>query len=69
MLNSITVYLQKNAEGQVGMQVSQGNLAMNDEEYAAWGNDDEYVWEFAAKRLNLTILGDYVLPVVENEEI
>lgn len=54
-----------NSEGQIGIQVSQGNLPMNDEEYAVWGIDDNYVWEFAANKLNLTIVGDWVAPTIE----
>lgn len=42
--------------------VAQGNLTMSGEAYAAWGNDDEYAWEYAAKELNLTIIGDYIRP-------
>jgi hypothetical protein len=47
--------------------VAQGNLIMSGEAYAAWGNDDEYCWNWAASsdQLNLTIIGDYVPPVVE----
>jgi hypothetical protein len=47
--------------------VAQGNLTMSGEAYAAWGNDDEYAWDWAASssQLNLTITGDYVPPVVE----
>jgi hypothetical protein len=47
--------------------VAQGNLTMSGEAYAAWGNDDEYAWNWAAStdQLNLTIIGDYVPPVPE----
>jgi hypothetical protein len=47
--------------------VAQGNLTMSGEAYAAWGNDDEYAWDWAASsdQLNLTIIGDYVPPVPE----
>ena len=35
--------------------------------YLGWGNDDEYAWNWAAStdQLNLTIIGDYVPPVVK----
>ena len=48
--------------------VAQGNLTMSGEAYLGWGNDDEYAWNWAAStdQLNLTIIGDYVPPVVEN---
>jgi hypothetical protein len=47
--------------------VAQGNLVMSGDAYTAWGNDDEYAWDWAAApdQLNLTITGDYVAPVVE----
>ena len=45
--------------------VAQGNLTMSGEAYAAWGNDDEYAWDYIAAELNLTIIGDYVPPVPE----
>jgi len=47
--------------------VAQGNLTMSGDAYAAWGNDDEYCWNWAASsdQLNLTIIGDYVAPVPE----
>lgn len=46
------------------VMVSQGNLLMDGEAYQAWGNNDEYVWDWAAspEQLNLTIIGDYVPP-------
>lgn len=45
--------------------VAQGNLTMSGADYLAWGNDDEYAWDWAASpdQLNLTITGDYVPPV------
>jgi hypothetical protein len=47
--------------------VAQGNLTMSGDAYAAWGNDDEYAWDWAASsdQLNLTIIGDYIPPVPE----
>jgi hypothetical protein len=47
--------------------VAQGNLTMSGDAYAAWGNNDEYAWDWAAstEQLNLTIIGDYIPPVVE----
>ena len=47
--------------------VAQGNLTMSGADYLAWGNDDEYCWNWAASsdQLNLTIIGDYVPPVPE----
>ena len=45
--------------------LTQGNLNMIGEEYAKWGANDSYAWEFIATTLNLTIIGDYVPPVPE----
>jgi hypothetical protein len=48
---------------EAGIKVAEGNIVMEGDAYAAWGNDDEYAWDWAATTLNLTILGDYVPPV------
>jgi hypothetical protein len=32
------------------------NLSMSQEEYAAWGADDDYLYELLATRLGLTLL-------------
>jgi hypothetical protein len=45
--------------------LSSGQLNMVGEEYAKWGANDQYAWEFVATSLNLTIIGDYVPPVPE----
>ena len=47
-------------------QLAQGNLTMSGEDYVLW-KEDKYAWDFVAKELNLTITGDYVAPVVEEE--
>lgn len=46
-------------------KVAEGNITMEGAAYAGWGNDDEYAWNWAATTLNLTIVGDYVPPIVE----
>jgi len=38
-----------------GEQVAQGNIAMDNEEYQLWEQDD-VAWEFIADKLNLTII-------------
>ena len=61
---SATFYYQllsETAEGNVGLQVAQGNLNMTGEAYQEW-NQDEFAWEWVAAQLNLTITGDYVTP-------
>ena len=49
-------------DGNVGIQVAQGNLNMTGEAYAQW-EVDSYAWDWVAAELNLTITGDYVPPV------
>jgi hypothetical protein len=41
-----------------------GNLTMTGEAYTKW-TQDAYAWDYIAEQLNLTIIGDYVPPVVE----
>lgn len=53
----------KNEDGSMGEQVAQGNLDLAGEDYQLWGEDDNYVWEWSAGQLNLTIIGDFVPPV------
>ncbi len=50
----------------ISNQLSQGNLTMSGEAYAEW-QEDSYAWDWVAGQLNLTIIGDYVPPVVEEE--
>jgi hypothetical protein len=45
---------------------SEGNISLSGEDYQEWGNDDNYPYEWAAEQLNLTIIGDYIPPVVES---
>jgi hypothetical protein len=51
----------ENEDGNVGVQVRQGNLNMTGEVYAQW-EVDSYAWDWVASELNLTITGDYVAP-------
>ena len=44
--------------------VAQGNLTMTGEAYTQWTTDN-IAWDWIAEQLNLTIVGDYVAPVVE----
>ena len=50
-------------EGNLGQMVAQGNLNMGTEAYLAWGNNDDYAWDWVAEQLNLVITGNYVSPV------
>jgi len=49
------------AEGNVGMQLAQGNLTMTGEAYADW-TVDNYAWDWVTEQLNLVITGEYVPP-------
>ena len=42
-------------------QLAQGNLTMQGQDYDDWQTND-YAYEWVAKQLNLTIIGDYVKP-------
>lgn len=48
--------------------LTSGFLEMEGEEYEAWENDS-VAWDFVAGKLNLTITGDYVAPVIEEESV
>ncbi len=48
-------------DGNIGGQLTQGNLSMTGEAYAQW-SVDAYAWDWIAEQLNLTIIGDYVPP-------
>ena len=49
-------------DGNVGIQLAQGNLEMTGEAYADW-SVDSYAWDWIATQLNLTITGDYIKPI------
>jgi hypothetical protein len=42
----------------------EGELIMTGEAYTQW-TVDQYAWDWIAEQLNLTIIGDYVPPVIE----
>jgi hypothetical protein len=46
--------------------VAQGNLSMDTETYDQW-ELDSFAWDWIASQLNLTILGEWVDPVIEAE--
>jgi hypothetical protein len=50
--------------------LAQGNILMDGDDYQAWDNDD-IAWSFIAEKLNISVVGDYVDPVIEenNENI
>jgi hypothetical protein len=45
-------------------QLANGNLTLEGDDYQLW-NADIFAWDWIAEQLNLTIVGDYVPPVVE----
>jgi hypothetical protein len=55
-------------EGNVGQQLTQGNLSMTGEAYEDWAQDS-YAWDWIAGQLNLTITGDYIIPVKETTTV
>jgi rRNA maturation endonuclease Nob1 len=60
--NSATFYYSLLSDNM--QQLAQGNLYMSGEDYVAWQTND-YAYNWVAGQLNLTIVGDYVPPVVE----
>ena len=43
-----------------GYSVANGSLGISGSQYAAWGADDDYVYDIIAEDLNLVIVGDWV---------
>ena len=50
------------------VMVSEGNLSMSGQDYADW-QTNQYAYDYIATNLNLTIIGDYVPPVVEVAQV
>jgi len=50
------------------VMVADGNISLTGEDYLEWGTNDNYPYEWAATKLNLTITGDYTPPVIETIE-
>lgn len=50
--------------GNLGDKLAEGNVTMDGDDYPTW-QEDTAAWEFIASKLNLTITGDYVAPVIE----
>lgn len=48
------------------LQLSEGNLTMIGQDYENWETND-YAYNWVASQINVTIIGDYVPPVVEEE--
>lgn len=63
---SATFYYGLLDENLVG--VAQGSLIMTGEAYQQW-TVDSYAWDWIAEQLNLTIIGDYIPPVIETTQI
>jgi hypothetical protein len=47
-------------------QLASGNLTIEGADYQLW-DADTFAWDWIAEQLNLTIIGDYVPPVVKVE--
>ena len=54
------------ADGRMGQLIRNGNISIFGDEYAQW-EQDEYVWDWMASKLNLTIIGDFVESAYESE--
>ena len=54
-------------EGNQGVQLRDGNLVMTGEAYAQW-EVDAYAWDWVASQLKLSIIGDFVPPVINPKE-
>jgi len=62
LINYATFYYTLSSESL--QQLAQGNLTMQGQDYDDWQTND-YAYNWVASQLNLTIVGDYVPPVVE----
>ena len=62
LTNAATFYYALLSDTMVNL--SQGNLTMIGQDYANW-QTNQYAYDWIAEQLNLTIVGDYVAPVVE----
>lgn len=62
LINSASFYYTLFSESL--QQLAQGNLTMQGQDYDDWQTND-YAYDWIAAQLNLTIIGDYVPPVVE----
>lgn len=58
---------EKMADDSLGQKLKDGNVFMPNAEYDQWQTDD-YAWSFVASSLNLTIIGNYVPPVIIVDE-
>ena len=49
-----------------GKQLQQGNLTMTGTDYTSWVTND-YAYNWVAQQIDVTIIGDYVPPVLPTE--
>jgi hypothetical protein len=54
----------ENTDGTQGEQVAEGNLSMEGVDYQSW-EQDTYAWDYISSKLNLTLTGEFVPPVQE----
>lgn len=74
ILNAYVVHLQLNKSAtfyyallsEAKETLAQGNLTMDGDAYQDW-QQDEFAWDWVASQLNLTIVGDWVEPIVAEE--
>lgn len=55
--------MSQTVDGNIGNQLAQGNLTMTGQAYLDW-TADNYAWDWIAEQLNLTIIGEYIPPVL-----
>jgi len=65
LTNAATFYYALLSDTMVNL--SQGNLTMTGQDYADW-QTNQYAYDWIATQLDVTIVGDYVAPVVETSE-
>jgi hypothetical protein len=65
LTNAATFYYALLSDTMVNL--SQGNLTMTGQDYADW-QTNLYAYDWIATQLDVTIVGDYVAPVVETSE-
>ena len=54
---------QTNSDDIILSSIATGSLVMSGQAYQDW-TQDNYAWDWAASQLNLTIIGDYIPPVL-----
>ena len=59
-IEPIDVWQNGTTKTAVKLQAQGTSVGISGEQYAAWGADDDYVYDIIAEDLNLVIVGDWV---------